>query len=192
MDLFEQAEAIEHALYVTLAEGRSRTGDIIGVKRDEAASTTRFTEVVIGNLGRRSSRLKSRPYRPVKLPSVTSAPDMVHAKSRRLVGVDVFVDSPLGAMALGRSLEQLTETAPLKLKIIANRGVRVYPPSGGQPDCVDHWRCRFVSRNGAGDVTDAEVLGIIERVGSQHRWVHVEKLHEFDGKPGFTKAQGEE
>lgn len=198
MGLFNQAEAIEHALEVTLEEGCARTGDIVGVKRDEAASTTRFTETVIGNLGRRSSKLKLRTYRPVRLPSVTAAPDMVQAKSRRLVGVDVFVDSALSAMELGRSLEQLTETAPLKLKIIANRGVRVYPPSGGQADCVDHWRCRFVSRNGSasggggGDVTDAEVIGIIERIGAQHRWVHIEKLHEFDGKPGFTKAQGEE
>jgi hypothetical protein len=28
-------------------------------------------------------------------------------------------------------------------------------------------------------------------VRERHRWNHVEALYEFDGEPGFTRAQGE-
>jgi isocitrate dehydrogenase len=29
-------------------------------------------------------------------------------------------------------------------------------------------------------------------VGSRFRWAHIEKLQEFDGAMGYTKAQGED
>jgi isocitrate dehydrogenase len=29
-------------------------------------------------------------------------------------------------------------------------------------------------------------------VGSRFRWMHLEKLQEFDGAAGYTKAQGED
>ncbi len=35
-------------------------------------------------------------------------------------------------------------------------------------------------------------MGLLSKVGSQFHWMHVEKLQEFDGQPGFTKAQGED
>jgi isocitrate dehydrogenase len=28
-------------------------------------------------------------------------------------------------------------------------------------------------------------------VSTRHRWGHIEKLQEFDGEPGYSKAQGE-
>jgi isocitrate dehydrogenase len=59
-------------------------------------------------------------------------------------------------------------------------------------DYVDLWRCRFEARNGDGDVADAVLADLLARVGSRHRWMHVEKLQEFDGELGFTKAQGED
>jgi hypothetical protein len=29
-------------------------------------------------------------------------------------------------------------------------------------------------------------------MAESHRFTHIEKLHEFDGPPGFSKAQGED
>ncbi len=82
--------------------------------------------------------------------------------------------------------------APLKLKMISNRGTQVYPDRGTMIDCVDHYRCRFVQRDPAGEVGDAALLDLLARVAGKYRWVHVEKLQEFDGQPGYTKAQGED
>ena len=63
---------------------------------------------------------------------------------------------------------------------------------GAMTDYVDHWRCRFVPRNGSGQLSDDYVSALLARVASRHRWMHVEKLQEFDGEPAFTKAQGED
>jgi isocitrate dehydrogenase len=43
-----------------------------------------------------------------------------------------------------------------------------------------------------GDVTDEAILELVQTVGREIRWTHIEKLHEFDGEPAFTKAQGED
>jgi hypothetical protein len=45
-----------------------------------------------------------------------------------------------------QALVQAAEGTRSKLKMISNRGTRVFPHPGNLPDCVDHWRCRFVVR----------------------------------------------
>ena len=63
---------------------------------------------------------------------------------------------------------------------------------GAITDTVDCFRCRFVLRAASADLDDASLLDLLRRIAAKHRWVHVEKLNEFDGTPGFTKAQGED
>jgi isocitrate dehydrogenase len=41
-------------------------------------------------------------------------------------------------------------------------------------------------------MAEDDVLPLLTAVGAKHRWMHVEKLQEFDGEPSFTKAQGED
>lgn len=133
-----------------------------------------------------------RDYKPIRLPRIDAAPDFVKSGRRRVVGVDIFVESPLSAEALGKDLEGLAADTPVKLKMISNRGTKVYPPTGATTDCVDHWRCRFVARDGAADLPDAVLFDLLRRVAAKHRWMHLEKLQEFDGANGFTMAQGED
>jgi isocitrate dehydrogenase len=109
-----------------------------------------------------------------------------------VIGADVFVEWPGDPASLGRSLETIAEGTPLRLKMISNRGTKVYPSVGAITDCVDHWRCRFVLRDEHADLSDADLFALLQRVAAQHRWMHVEKLPEFDGQPGYTKAQGED
>ncbi len=40
--------------------------------------------------------------------------------------------------------------------------------------------------------TDAQIFDVLQRIGGQHRWAHVEKLQEFNGAAGYTKSQGED
>jgi isocitrate dehydrogenase len=187
---FDAATKVENAVLVTLEEGKVKTGDVVGY--DRGASTTAFTDAVIANLGKESAIWHARHYKPIKLPQVSTRPDLVSPKSLRVVGVDVFVESAQDAAQLGPSLEKLAADSPFRLKLISNRGTKVYPAMGAMTDCVDHWRCRFVAREAGSGITSEQVLQFVGKVSAQHSWVHLQKLLEIDGEPGFTRDQGED
>jgi isocitrate dehydrogenase len=73
--------------------------------------------------------------------------------------------------------------------MITNRGAMVYPSSGRRISLVDHFRCRFVFREAPANPGDTELLSLLGAVGAKHRWMHVEKLQEFDGEPAFSRSQ---
>jgi isocitrate dehydrogenase len=188
LDEFAAADKIENAVLATLEDGLY-TRD---VRQEGSVGTTAFTDAVIKNLGRRSEKWKVRDHKPIQLPVVSSAPDIVKPKSRRTLGADIFVESPLSPEELGQSLTALAEGTALKLKMISSRGTKVFPAAGAITDCVDHWRCRFILRDAAGDLQDAALFELLGKVAAKHRWMHIEKLPEIDGEPGFTRAQGED
>ena len=78
------------------------------------------------------------------------------------------------------------------MKMISNRGTKVYPSVGAITDCVDHWRCRFVLRDPDADLSDAHLFELLAKVASEHQWMHVEKLKKINGADAYTKAQGED
>jgi len=188
LDEFAAAQTIENALMVTL-EGGGYTRD---VSPQGSMTTTAFTDRVIANLGRRAERWPSRDHRVLSLTPLDSARDYVRPAQRRTLGADVFVESAADPDTLGRSLESIVATGPLRLKMISNRGTKVYPSMGALTDCVDHWRCRFVLRDEHAALDDAALLTLLRDVGRAYRFMHVEKLEELDGAPGYTRAQGED
>jgi isocitrate dehydrogenase len=191
LGFFEEAAKIEHAVLVTLQDGKVMPRDVVGDAK--AAGTTQFTDEIIKNFGRQSDQWQVRNYKPVKLPNVAKDVDFVKVKSRHVVGADIFIESPLGADELGKSLEKIAGGGALKLKMISNRGTKVYPSMGAITDCVDHWFCRFIpSDSKTKDVTDAQIIELLQKISAHHPWVHIEKLNEFNGEPAFTKAQGED
>ncbi len=185
---FEVAADVEHAILVTLEQG-VLTGDVMGY--DRGTPTSRYTDTIIENLGKRSERWEVRDYKPISVPRVSARPDFVQAAARSAVGLDVFVESALGPDELGASLRELTAGADLELRSVANRGRQVYPPTGAAADMVDHYACRFLLGRPADDLPEEAVHDLLARISSRHRWMHLEKLQEFDGAPGFTRAQGE-
>jgi isocitrate dehydrogenase len=186
---FSAAAAVEQAVFTALEDG-ILTRDVVGDAG--AVSTTAFAEAVISRLGRKPKQWKVRDYKPLTLPVVSAAPDFVKAATRRVVGVDVFVESTLPVEELGKSAAALAEGTPLALKMISSRGTKVYPAMGAITDTVDQFRLRYVLRDPAGDLADSPLMDLLSRVAARHRWAHIEKLNEFDGAPGFTKAQGED
>jgi isocitrate dehydrogenase len=188
LELFDQADAIEHSVGVTLESG-VLPGDVVGY--DKGASTTDYTDAIIANLGKRSETWTVRDHVPLKLPQVGPDPDYVRPATRAVVGLDVFVESPLSASELGASLMELTADTKLSLKMIGSRGTKVFPPTGAITDTLDHWRARFIIKENPGDLPDDDVHELLQRISSHHRWMHIEKLQEFDGELGFTRDQGE-
>lgn len=199
---FEAANKIEHAVLVTLEQCAAKgvgTGDVVGYDKPNTLSTSAYTDLIISNLGKRSEKFRVREAKPIKLPSVSSEPAFVKAKSTRVVGADIFIEANIQPAELGPKVEALLEGSPLKLKMISNRGTKVYPLGGAITDCTDQFRCRCVLRQGGakgetGNLSDADLLAAIAKVGSAPglKWAHIEKLQEFDGEAGFTKAQGED
>jgi len=186
---FEEASAIEHAVFVTLESG-VLTGDVVGY--DKGTPTTDYANAIIGNLGARTEAWAVRDVRPLQLPKLDPAPDYVKPSSRAVVGLDVFVESPLSAAELGASLMELTQDTKLSLKMISSRGTKVFPPTGAMTETGDHFRCRFIIREQPGDLPDQDVHDLLVAISSRHSWMHIEKLQEFDGELGFTRDQGED
>jgi isocitrate dehydrogenase len=189
---FAAASQIENALLVTLEDGKVKTGDVVGYDSGRATTTTAFTDAIIANLGRQPKSVAARTYRPLTLPKVSSDPASVKPHTRRVIGADVFIETAQLPPTIGPVLEELVAHSPLKLKMVSNRGTQVYPDKGTMIDCVDHYRCRFILRDANGEADDQHLLELLKCVSTKYRWVHVEKLQEFEGSPGYTKAQGED
>ena len=179
------ANDVEQAILVTLESG-VRMADMDGV--GEPLTTTAFTDAVIGNLGKHSKLTRSRAYGTVSLAGSLAKVETVVAKKRRVTGVDIYVESTAEPGALAASLNAATAGLPVKLELIANRGSAVFPNTVRTLSLVDHYRCRFVCVGG-GDLTDSEILSLLQRVGTAHHWMHVEKLQQFDGEDAFTRSQ---
>lgn len=121
---------------------------------------------------------------PVCSPGVS----VVKVKERRVVGVDVFVETALDPDQLGRELTELATGAGVRLQMITNRGAMVFPSNERSVSLVDHFRCRFI-RHDNGPLSDEAILSLLAKIGAAYRWMHVEKLQEFDGTAAFSKSQ---
>ena len=188
LGLFDEAAAIEHAIFVTLEAG-ILTGDVLGY--DRGTPTTAYTDAVIGNLGKRTETWDIREVRPLEAPGAGPGPDYVRPSSRAVVGLDVFVESPMSAGRARLVADGADPDTKLSLKMVSCRGTKVFPPTGAHDRELDHFRCRFIIKRGPGRPLDDDVHELLARICRRHRWMHIEKLQEFDGELGFTRDQGE-
>ena len=74
--------------------------------------------------------------------------------------MDVFLDwQDKDPNELGDALSGI-DVYRLKLKMITNRGVKVYPKGLKETYCTDHWRCRFVGMEAKIDRDEPEYVPI--------------------------------
>jgi isocitrate dehydrogenase len=190
---FEVAATVEQALFITLAEGKNLTGDL--APRGHGVGTDAFTGQIIDNLGRFST-MPTREYKPFELKTWPELTAHMEPDTRELVGIDVFLETDLRSEELGRQLEAIAQDSPFTLSGISNRGVSVFPPTGGQTFLVDHFACRFMFKHPIPLVASksegqAEISYLVQRIGAKFTWMHIEKLQRFDGKDAFERPQGE-
>jgi len=198
------AATIQNALLKTLEDG-IHTGDL----HSEAytlrkVGTQQFADAVIERLGQLPERLK-----PVRLQK-DSKPIEVRlspfkSANKKLTGVDVFIDWAVedrDPNVLGKALERIAAQDGMKLKMITNRGVKVYPDGFPETFCTDHWRCRFLSaKNGGQDVsgqprtapvTYDQVTDLLRRLTVEGlNFIKIENLYEINGKRAYSLGQGE-
>ncbi len=186
----EVAERVKNAWLCTLESG-IHTADIYreGLSLDRVG-TEAFTNAIIERLGETPRQLTPVRYREG---AVQVPPSVTPAVEKRLVGVDVFLDwaeEGRDPDALGGALESAAP-ASWRLKMITNRGVKVYPEGLPETFCTNHWRCRFVPEDDAA-ITYADVIRLLEAVTQGGKEViKTENLYTFDGEAGYSLGQGE-
>ncbi|MEM8585278.1 MAG: NADP-dependent isocitrate dehydrogenase [Bacteroidota bacterium] len=193
------ATKIKNGWLATIEAGYHTADIYVEGSGHKLVSTKEFADAVIEHLGQVPTQLKA--VDPKLAPGKIEVPEYNRSvEDKQLVGVDVFIDWPgSDPNDIGDKLAAST-TARLKLKMITNRGVKVYP--SGHPDtyCTDHWRCRFISTesvmNGASskyaDVTYDQVIALLAALNERDfDVIKTENLYEFDGKRGFSLGQGE-
>lgn len=188
------AERVHNAWLRTIEDG-VHTYDIYADNvSHQKVGTKEFAEAVAERLGQTPQTLKSVSYKAGGSEAVTNtkgAAERPRAK-KELVGVDVFLDWVKGsANQLGESLAQ-TAGDDLKLAMISNRGVKVWPGGHSETFCSDHWRCRFISQQEDGAVSHDQIVQLLQRVADAgFDFIKTENLCTFDGQRGYSLDQGE-
>ena len=166
LGLFEEAAAIEHAIFVTLESG-VLTGDVVGY--DRGTPTTDYTDAIIGNLGKRTENWTIREVKPLQLPELDRRPGLRPAGlALRSWGSTCSSSRRSTADELGASLMELTHGTRLELKMISSRGTKVFPPTGAMTETGDHFRCRFIIKENPGDLPDEDVHQLLARISRRH------------------------
>lgn len=197
LGLPEKAEAIQNAWLCALEDGL-HPGDVFreGVSK-KRVGTAEFADAVIERLGRKPHQLTSVEMKHgTGLEFVYDRPVV----KRELCGVDVFVcDSTSTPDELAAKLLNASH-GMLKLKLITNRGVKVWPEGFPETFCTDHWRCRFVGPDVVIDNDKATYMPIGQRqiIQMLHLLndaridiIKTENLYLFDRVRGFSLGQGE-
>ena len=188
----EAAERVHNAWLRTLEEG-VHTYDIFaeGVSR-EKVGTSAFADAVIARIGQAPETLPSVTYNKdgkgiAVPPAVRSAP-----KAKQTIGVDLFVHWADGSpQQLADKVQPLGGNG-LKLSMITNRGVKVWPEGLPETFCTDHWRCRFLAETDGSTVDHGQIAALQVRAAeSGVDFIKTEHLCTFDGEPGFSLGQGQ-
>ncbi|HEV7743569.1 MAG TPA: NADP-dependent isocitrate dehydrogenase [Pyrinomonadaceae bacterium] len=186
------AERVHNAWLRTIEDG-IHTYDIYEEgKSKQKVGTKEFAEAVAQRVGQTPQTLKVVKYKSADevAPAKAAAARVQTRAKKDLVGVDVFLDWTKGsANDLGDALSKLSGDG-IRIEMMSNRGVKVWP--GGHPEtfCSDHWRCRFLSEND-GTVSHQQIISLLKRFDDAgFDFIKTENLYNFDGERGFSLDQG--
>jgi isocitrate dehydrogenase len=184
------AEKVQNAWLKTIEDG-IHTYDIYkeGVSK-EKVGTQAFAEAVIQNLGNKPSQLKAVTYAKestLNLPKYTRKSPL----KKELEGVDIFVHwAGTDADSLADKL-QIMNIEEVKLTMITNRGIKVWPEGFPETFCTDHWRCRFKPTEGK-YITKQHIIQLLQLADSSHiDVIKTENLYAFEGNSAYSLGQGQ-
>lgn len=184
------AEKIQNAWLYTLEQG-IHTADIYKEGTSKLKVGTReFANAVIENLGKKPSILNEVSYtndHAINLPKYQRKAPL----NKELVGVDLFVHwNGTNPNELAEKLKSI-ESTQTKLQVITNRGIKVWPDGFKETFCTDHWRCRFMPPENT-PINKNDIIQILTRADLANiDTIKTENLYAFDGKIGFSLAQGQ-
>jgi isocitrate dehydrogenase len=156
----------------------------------KAVGTKEFAQCVIANLGQKPSLLKSVSYAnnlALNLPKYKRK----EPKNKKLEGVDLFVNwGGLDPNELAQKVQKL-ESKGMKLTMITNRGIKVWPDGFKETFCTDHWRCRFKPKDGE-QMYKSDIIELLEQaIEEDIDTIKTENLYAFDGVAAYSLGQGQ-
>ena len=182
------AERAHNAWLRTIEDG-IHTYDIFdSAVSKQKVGTQAFARAVIERLGKRPQTLT-----PVSSAAGTTfVPPALKPRTpshKETVGIDIFLNAPEATPdALAATLQGLQPNG-VRLTMISNRGVKVWPDGMPETFCTDHWRGRFLAD---GALSHGQIVDLLGRVaGSGLDFIKTENLCTFDGVAGYSKGQGE-
>jgi isocitrate dehydrogenase len=186
----EIAEKVQNAWLKTIEDG-IHTYDIYkeGVSKQKVG-TKEFAKAVVANLGHKPSILKPVFYAnnsALNLPKYKRKPSAL----KELVGVDIFVHwKGSNPNELADKIKTI-EHKGIKLMMITNRGIKVWPDGFEETFCTDHWRCRFKPSEGS-EINKTDIIELLKNAINENiDTIKTENLYSFDGKPGYALGQGQ-
>ncbi|MCG8477928.1 MAG: NADP-dependent isocitrate dehydrogenase [Spirochaetales bacterium] len=190
----EVAERVHNAWLRTIEEG-IHTYDIFreGVSKQKVG-TKEFADAVIGRLGKQPETLQPVSYAgSAGVPAATSAARRKPAE-RVLKGADIFLswdERDRSPEVLGETLSKANSDR-VKLTMITNRGLKVWPKGAPETFCTDHWRCRFEGATDGVQLKPQDIIDAQQRVlQNGFDIIKTENLYTFDGVPGYSLGQGQ-
>jgi isocitrate dehydrogenase len=183
------AERVNNAWLRTMEDG-VHTYDIFkeGTSK-EKVGTKEFADAVVARLGQLPQTLKPVKYASGGAQQASKTKPEPAAAKEEVVGLDVYIEWP------DRNPNSLAEVVSkasgdgLNLELIANRGVKVWPDGSPETFCTDNFRCRFKS---TAPVAAPQIGMLLSRIMALSLNVGMTvTLRNFDGKPGYTLAQGQ-
>ena len=186
----EVAEKVQNAWLKTIEDG-THTYDIFkeGTSK-KAVGTKEFAQCVIANLGQKPTLLKSVSYAnnlALNLPKYKRK----EPKNKKLEGVDLFVNwCGLDPNELAQKVQKI-ESKGMKLTMITNRGIKVWPDGFKETFCTDHWRCRFKPKEGE-QMYKTDIIELLEKaIEEDIDTIKTENLYAFDGVSAYSLGQGQ-
>jgi isocitrate dehydrogenase len=186
----EVAVKVQNAWLTTIEEG-IHTYDIYkeGVSKSKVG-TKEFAKAVIANLGKKPALLEAvsnSSNAAFNLPKYERKPSI----KKDLEGVDVFVHwNGLNPAELAQRMKKI-ETKGIKLSMITNRGIKVWPDGFKETFCTDHWRCRFKPDSGE-SISKLNIIELLNNaVNEDIDTIKTENLYAFNGVPSYSLGQGQ-
>jgi len=184
------AEKVQNAWLKTIEDG-IHTYDIYkeGVSKLKVG-TKEFAQAVIARLGQKPTVFPTVHY-DKNIPMVLPKYQKKQPAKKDLVGVDIFVHWNGTNPDELAGLIQKMNFADIKLSMITNRGIKVWPEGFEETFCTDHWRCRF-KRTDGGFISKTEIIELLTIASQQDiDVIKTENLYFFDGVQGFSLGQGQ-
>lgn len=186
------AERVHNAWLKTIEDG-VHTYDIYAPEvSTQTVGTKEFAQAIVDRLGQKPLNLKPVSYATDKGAMKQFPLKSIPPQVKETIGVDVFVaKTDCTPDELGALLETKANGDGVRLRMISNRGVKVYPDGFPETFCTDHWRCRFLAEDG-GPVSHSQIIALLQRVmDAGLDFIKTENLCTFDGEKGYSLGQGE-
>ncbi len=156
----------------------------------EKVGTREFADAVIARLGQKPATLKSVQYESKGEAKPITLQFKDEVKTRALVGVDVSVYWPnRNTNELAAKMQRLNANK-LELAMVTSRGSKVWPDGIPETFRTDQSTCRFRAVENV--VKHADVVALLDGINKAGiEFIKTELLYDFDGKPVYSKGQGE-